>query len=626
MNTCLVLESESFGAETLGDLDESSWELADVTDVSSVSGRIDSAAERGVVLYRGGLEPARRGRLYQQVRRAGDRWPMIAAVAAGAGDRTRRELQGGADDVVSMASVRSDRVSDELRLRLERIELDRRTRPRDESFRERTSELLGVNAVTESVSQSLDRQAVARRGLWVFCGMCQRDCAAFFELTPPPPVDDTVRQAGDPPRLECVTTFSAEGPVPLGTVELDDAWSKVVFDDEFAVLDSPPPEGTFTGLAPYWDERPDGRVMLVPLQSNRGPVGVLVLADGRVGSGHPATLTERTVRAMGDQFAAAFENARLFERVRETSRSLEQTQDKLVHAEKYAAVGVMAAEIAHEINDPASFVISNLSVMSEYASELDAYLDEVEERLPVEFDGASEVLDELRAEFEIEYLKEDMEALLSRSLSGMQRVHQIVQDLRYLSRDTGAEPGWVDVENLLDASVNLVRHEAKYRARLEKDYDHPPQVLSDPSRLSQVFLNLLVYAVHAVEPGEVDENEIRVATREVGETVRVAISDTGGGIPEDERDQLFEPVFSTSPSDRAGGLGLSVSRDIVESLGGELEFETEIGRGTTFRLSIPIRADAFEDDEELANSGFYDTPPEFDQIVDDGARPGGSAE
>jgi two-component system NtrC family sensor kinase len=328
---------------------------------------------------------------------------------------------------------------------------------------------------------------------------------------------------------------------------------------------------------------------------------------------------------MALQFASALDNARLFAEVKEAYESLQRAQDQLVHAEKFAAVGLLAAEIAHEINNPASFVISNLSVMLEYTETIVEFLDELEGRLRdgVE-DGAepltAEGFEAMRQTYDIGYLKEDMDALLSRSLNGMQRIHQIVQDLRYLSRDSGEEAGWLDLQSLLDATVNLVSHEAKFRADIVLEYGDVPQIMSDASRLSQVFLNLMVNAVQAIEDDNVQENEIKVQTRMADEKegiVEVVISDTGKGIPEEAQDRIFDAFFTTKETGEGTGLGLSISQDIIRSLGGSIDFETERGVGTTFYVRLPIRAEKFQEDENLRDSGYYDSPPELDRVPDD---------
>jgi signal transduction histidine kinase len=187
----------------------------------------------------------------------------------------------------------------------------------------------------------------------------------------------------------------------------------------------------------------------------------------------------------------------------------------------------------------------------------------------------------------------------------MQRIHQIVQDLRFFSYDSGHEPGWIQLESLLESTINLVKHEAKYRAELVLDFDDTPQVFSDANRLSQVFLNLLVNAAQAIDEGSVDENTITVRTERVDDSVCISVTDTGKGISPEAQEQIFEPFFTTKAPGEGTGLGLSISRDIVLSLGGDISVSSRVGKGSTFRVTIPIRAETFASDEDIRDSGSF---------------------
>jgi signal transduction histidine kinase len=344
----------------------------------------------------------------------------------------------------------------------------------------------------------------------------------------------------------------------------------------------------------------------VPIWGQGRALGLLVLADLAAGGSTP--FTRAGLRAMASQLGGALENARLFEEVNGAYSSLKSTQDQLVHAEKFAAMGVLAAEIAHEINNPASFVISNLSVMVDYVETIGEFLEHLREQVDRQAPELVDVWEALAEDHEIAFLREDLDTLLTRSLGGMQRIHQIVQDLRFFSHDAANEPGWIDIESLLESTLNLVKHEAKYRAQLELDFAKVPQVFSDANRLSQVFLNLLVNAAHAIRTGSIDDNLIRVRTRQLGQTVEVSISDTGQGISADTLPRIFDPFFTTKEPGEGTGLGLSIARDIVRSLGGDISVSSTVGRGSTFTVALPIRAPRFEADPELRESGSFTVP------------------
>lgn len=294
----------------------------------------------------------------------------------------------------------------------------------------------------------------------------------------------------------------------------------------------------------------------------------------------------------------------LLERI-EQKMFLQGAQKQLIHSEKFAAMGVLAAEIAHEINNPASFVISNLSVMIDYVQSVGAFMDDADEVMGREAPRLQAQIAELSTRYDIEYLREDLDELLRRSLNGMQRIHQIVQDLRFFSHDAGPEPAWVCLDGLLETTVSLVRYEAKGRARFILDFGGDCEIYSDANRLSQVFLNLLLNAIHAIEPGQVEENSVTVSTRREHKVAVVTITDTGSGMSQAVLRQIFEPFFTTKERGGGSGLGLSLSYDIIHSLGGQILVSSELGAGSTFELRLPVEAAEFR--------SYIEAPIELDE-------------
>ena len=206
--------------------------------------------------------------------------------------------------------------------------------------------------------------------------------------------------------------------------------------------------------------------------------------------------------------------------------------------------------------------------------------------------------------------REDLEVLLRRSLAGMQRIHQIVQELRYFAHDAGPELGWLDVDGLLEASLSLVRHEIKHRATVTCDFAGGCQVFSDANKLSQVFLNLLVNASQALEHGDPDRDVLRVGTTHYQDYVLVFVEDTGVGMTREVLARIFEPFFTTRARGQGTGLGLAISRDILRSLGGDVRVFSEPERGSRFELVLPVRAPHLaRQDASLRESGSYQTPP-----------------
>jgi two-component system NtrC family sensor kinase len=268
--------------------------------------------------------------------------------------------------------------------------------------------------------------------------------------------------------------------------------------------------------------------------------------------------------------------------------SLEDAQNQVIQAEKLASIGQISAGVAHEINNPVAFVLSNLGSLESYVSQicelLNAYVDA--ERTLAPLPPALASARKLRESKDFDFLRGDIVALLAESRDGLMRVKRIVQDLRDFSRG-GADETWqmVDLHAALDSTLNIVRNEIKYKASIVKSYGDLPEVECLPSRLNQVFLNLLVNAGHAIDT----HGTITVSTGISGTDAWIRVSDTGCGIPADHLNRIFEPFFTTKPVGKGTGLGLSVSYAIVRKHGGRIEVDSEVGRGTRFTIFLPVR-------------------------------------
>ncbi|MFO0758658.1 MAG: PAS domain S-box protein [Byssovorax sp.] len=232
--------------------------------------------------------------------------------------------------------------------------------------------------------------------------------------------------------------------------------------------------------------------------------------------------------------------------------------EQLVQSARMAALGVVAAGVAHEINNPLAYVLLNLGFL---ARELPGLIGDA---------GARERI--------LEMLKAVRE--------GTDRVAVIARDMRSLAREGGAGPA--DLRMVLDSCLNILGGELRPKARVVREYQEVPSVAASPERLGQLFLNLILNAAQALPPGGADLNEVRVAVRSgAGGTVLVEISDTGVGIPPELQELIFEPFFTTKPMGMGTGLGLSICQGIVASLGGEIRVESAPGKGTTFRVILP---------------------------------------
>jgi signal transduction histidine kinase len=272
----------------------------------------------------------------------------------------------------------------------------------------------------------------------------------------------------------------------------------------------------------------------------------------------------------------------------ELNRKLQLAQDQLMQSEKLASIGQLAAGVAHEINNPVGYVFSNFGTLERYLDDLFRMLAAYEEAEPLlAATPAGARLATLRAEIELDYLKEDVRTLMAESCEGIKRVRKIVQDLKDFSHvDTRQEWEWVDLHKGIDSTLNIVNNEIKYKADVVKLYGTLPEVQCLPSELNQVFMNLLVNAAHAINK---ERGTIVVRSGTCGDEVWVEVEDDGCGIEKDKLKRVFDPFFTTKPVGKGTGLGLSLSYGIVKKHGGRLELDSEPGRGTRMRVALPVR-------------------------------------
>jgi PAS domain S-box-containing protein len=236
---------------------------------------------------------------------------------------------------------------------------------------------------------------------------------------------------------------------------------------------------------------------------------------------------------------------------------------RMATADRMLTVGTLAAGVAHEINNPLAYIGTNIDVL---ATELPVLLAHGRSRLT----------------------GDDFRNLVSDVREGVSRVSRIVHDLLALSRQPDEAKGAVDVVAVVALSVKMAHNELRHRAQVIESYaEDLPLVDADPSKLGQVFLNLLLNAAHAIAEGRADQNEVRVRVGADEQGVVVEIADTGIGIPPEVMPRIFDPFFTTKALNVGTGLGLSISDQIVRSLGGEITVQTTQGRGTTFRVTLP---------------------------------------
>ena len=270
-----------------------------------------------------------------------------------------------------------------------------------------------------------------------------------------------------------------------------------------------------------------------------------------------------------------------------SNQQLGRAQNQLLQSEKMASIGLLAAGVAHEINNPIGYVYSNLGTLEKYLADIFAVLTKYEaaERMMDRPDQEIEEIRQFKARIDLDYLREDIKSLLAESREGLMRVKKIVLDLKDFSRtDSAEEWQWADVQQGLESTLNVVWNELKYKCEVVKEFGKLPLIQCLPSQLNQVFMNLLMNAAQAIE----EHGVVTIRTGQEEDQIWVEIADSGKGIAPGNMPHLFDPFFTTKPVGQGTGLGLSVSFNIIEKHRGRFEVHSEIGKGATFRVWLPV--------------------------------------
>lgn len=282
------------------------------------------------------------------------------------------------------------------------------------------------------------------------------------------------------------------------------------------------------------------------------------------------------------------------------NKKLEDAQNQLLQSEKMAAIGQLAAGIAHEINNPIGFVNSNLQCLKEHSVRLNElvsfFIKLVNKTSETRYKALS--ADMLKRQ-NYAFVAEDLPELIEDSVQGIERVSEIVKNLKTFSHADSSEWQWANLREGIDNTIKIATNQLKYKANLVCDYaDDLPLVHCQPMQLNQVFLNLLVNASQAIdERGEIFVHITHVAKPK---SVIVKIRDTGSGIESHHIKRIFEPFFTTKPVGKGTGLGLSLSYSIIKKHHGTISVTSELGKGSCFTITLPIDCNEPEIDNEIA--------------------------
>jgi signal transduction histidine kinase len=266
---------------------------------------------------------------------------------------------------------------------------------------------------------------------------------------------------------------------------------------------------------------------------------------------------------------------------------LADTRSQLVQSEMMAAVGQLAAGVAHEINNPLGFIVSNIAVMQRYVESLLNALSRQGYLLNPWLSENPELREQLQLveqEIDLPFIRDDFPPLIQDSLEGLARVRQIVQDLREFSFVDRTEWQAVDVNRCLQSTLAIMANDFGERVTVSTHFGGLPAVTCNAPQLNQVFRNVLLNAVQAIE----GRGEIRISTRFSDDVVEIEISDTGHGIAPENLGRVFEPFFSTRGVGQGMGLGLAVAYHLLKRHGGSIAVTSEVGKGACFVLRLPV--------------------------------------
>ena len=380
-------------------------------------------------------------------------------------------------------------------------------------------------------------------------------------------------------------------------------------------IDNLEQDQTFTS-DPYLSQQPPKSLFCTPILNQGKLIGILYLENHLTAGAFTPDRIE-VLNLLTAQAAISLENAQLYKRLEEYSHNLEatveqrtqelqennqhlqqtltklqRTQTQLIQAEKMSALGQMVAGIAHEINNPISFIAGNVSHARSYFQDLQDLLELYEEECPAPSDTLQEHIEDI----DLEFVKNDLGQLLSSMKTGSDRIRQIVLGLRNFSRLDESDMKRVDIHDGLDNTVVMLQHRLTSQGErpeieIHKHYGNLPPIHCWPSQLNQVFFNILTNAIDVLDAlGASARPEIRITTEMRDDrTVRIQIADNGPGMNESIRQKVFDPFFTTKPVGQGTGLGLSISYQIVtEQHGGQLQCISQPGQGTEFVIEIPL--------------------------------------
>lgn len=270
---------------------------------------------------------------------------------------------------------------------------------------------------------------------------------------------------------------------------------------------------------------------------------------------------------------------RAYDELNLSHRQLKQAQQQLIDSEKMASLGRLVAGVAHELNNPISFVYGNVHILIRYAQRLSGYLEQLHQQ-------ASPELDALRQQLRIDKLLADLPSLLEGTMEGAERVRDIVMDLRQFSSGQKHHDTEFDLVHTIQTAVHWVTRDAGIKIRIGYELPQQQLIKGNPGHIQQVLINLVQNAVDAM--AEVEQPRLMLSLKTEEQQLVFSIKDNGSGIDDSQLSQLFEPFFTTKPVGQGTGLGLSLSYGLVREHGGQLLAANRPEGGAVFKMILPL--------------------------------------
>ena len=321
----------------------------------------------------------------------------------------------------------------------------------------------------------------------------------------------------------------------------------------------------------------------IPLLFNNNPIGILTVQSFRKHAYNQYHLD--ILRSLASYITTAIQNANSYSKMTEAFEQLKSAQSKLVESEKMASLGVLTAGVAHEINNPVNFISGGIQSLKENYDDIELLLKDLLAYHQKQTKEAWEHIEKKRLELTLDKLLPEVNDLFISIRNGAKRTTEIVKGLRNFSRLDETDMKRAKLEEGLDNTIIILNNRFKNKVSVVKEYGNTPEIMCFPGQLNQVFMNVLYNAADAIT----HKGEIRVKTWEEDKTIKVSIRDNGSGMPEAVRSRIFEPFFTTKEVGKGTGLGLSISYGIIEKHKGTFEVTSEVGKGTEFIISLPVK-------------------------------------